>query len=167
MEGWGYMGYIYRKEAVVKTSPDTMLLVNQASNELDLTIGKNYDLHLEIEGFEVHGVTFANSFPLYGKGRWDIQLGIAAELLYGTEVQDGYVNGDAAALSENDYDFTFNSNYLYTENYLYDLDVAGTNLIWVHNAYFLYLLNIMRCPCLLWQMISSVSYIGRIYLIVM
>ena len=123
VEGWGYMGFVYRQEAVINSSPDTMLLINQASNKLDLTIGEKYDLYLEIEGFEVLGVTFANSFPLYEKDGWDIRLGIAAELLYGIQTQDGYVQGDGTALSKKDYDFTMYSNYLYTENYLYDLDV--------------------------------------------
>ena len=123
IEGWGYVGYVYREEAVINTSPDTMLLINQDSNELDLTIGKNYDLYLDIEGFEVHGITYANSFPIYEKDGWDIRLGIGAELLYGIQTQDGYVKGDASTLSEKDYDFTMHSYYLYTENYLYDLDV--------------------------------------------
>jgi hypothetical protein len=122
-ESWGYLGFVYREEAVIDTSPDTMLLVNQSSNKLDLTLGKNYDLYLGIEGFEVFGITYANSFALYEKDGWNIQLGIGAELLYGVDTQDGYVKGDATALSENDYDFTMHSSYLYTENYLYDLDV--------------------------------------------
>jgi len=123
IDGLGYVGYTYRKEAVIETSSDTMLLVNQASNDLDLTLGKQYNLGLEIEGFEVHGVMFANSISVYEKNGWNIRLGGAVELLYGTETQHGNVSGDASAVNESDYDFTLHSRYLYTENYLYELDV--------------------------------------------
>jgi len=123
IDGWGYIGYTYRKEAVIETSPDTMILVNQASNDLDLTPNKTYELDLTLEGFEVHGITFANTIPLFQKNGWDIRLGFAAELLYGTEAQHGSVNGEARASSEKDYNFSMHSLYLYTDNYLYDLDV--------------------------------------------
>jgi len=123
VDGWGYLGYTYRKEAVITSSSDAMLLINQATNDLDLILGKNYDMDLEIEGFEVHGIMLANSMTLYKKNGWDIRLGGAVELLYGTETQHGNVSGNASTLSERDYDFTLHSTYLYTENYLYDLDV--------------------------------------------
>ncbi len=123
IDGWGYIGYTYRKEAVIESSPDTMVLVNQASNDLDLTHNKIYELGLTLEGFEVHGITFANTIPLYKKNGWDIRLGFAGELLYGTETQHGSIDGKARSLSDKDYTFTMHSLYLYTDNYLYDLDV--------------------------------------------
>jgi hypothetical protein len=78
---------------------------------------------MQIEGFEVHGITWANRYPLYQDHGWDIQVGLGLELLYGTEAQEGYAIGSARANATNDYDFVWQSDYTYTENYLYDLDV--------------------------------------------
>lgn len=122
----GYVGYTYRKEVVIKTLPDTMRLLYQATNDLDLDTGSLYDLDFRIEGFAVHGIMFANNFSLYQKNGWDINIGIGVELLYGVESQDGYVTGDATASTANDYDFDMQSNYFYTENYLYDLYVESS-----------------------------------------
>lgn len=127
MDFLGYVGYTYRKEVVINTLPDTMRLLYQATNDLDLDTGSLYDLDFKIEGFEVHGIMFANNFSLYQKHGWDVNIGVAVELLYGVETQDGYVTGDATASAVDDYDFDAYSNYFYTENYLYDLDVARSN----------------------------------------
>ncbi|WP_295422050.1 hypothetical protein [Sulfurovum sp.] len=118
-----YIGYAYRKEATIKTSPDTMKLINQVSNELDLPIGKHYRVALEIEGFETHGMVLAKTVPLYQSDHWNIKLGLGTEFLYGMQTQHGTASGEAEAVSRTDYDFFWQSNYLYTENYLYDLDV--------------------------------------------
>jgi len=123
INGLGYLGLTYRQEAVMRTSADTMILVNQSSNDLDMTLDKNYNIALTIEGFEVYGITLANTLNLYKDKEYSVKLGFAVELLYGTQTQDGNVNGNATALSEKDYDFMFSSTYRYTENHLYDLEV--------------------------------------------
>lgn len=123
IDSLGYIGYTYRREAVVQASSDTAKLIHQVNNQQDLNLGETYDLDIKIEEFEVHGITWANSFPLYQDNGWDIQIGVGVELLYGTEGQDGSAIGDARANAVNDYDFTWQSDYRYTDNYLYDLDV--------------------------------------------
>ncbi|MBT8349204.1 MAG: hypothetical protein HKP62_07150 [Sulfurovum sp.] len=123
----GYVGYTHRKEVVMPTSSDTVRLLYQASNDLDLDIGESYDLDLKMEGFAAHGIMFANNFSVYQENGWDVNIGIGLELLYGVEMQDGYVRGNAITTAVNDYDFNMQSNYLYTENYLYDLDVESSH----------------------------------------
>ena len=118
-----YIGYAYRKEAMIKTSSDTMQLVNHVSNDLALPIGKKYQIDLNIEGFETHSIVLATLLPLYHADDLDITLGLSAEALYGIQTQNGYASGEAEAIASDDYDFTWNSHYLYTNNYLYDLDV--------------------------------------------
>jgi len=119
----GYLGYTYRREAVIETSSDTVKLIHEVSNEHDLTLGEAYDLDIKIEEFEVHGITWANTFPLYQRNGWKIQVGAGIELLYGTGGQDGNAVGNARVNAVNDYDFAWQSDYRYTDNYLYDLDV--------------------------------------------
>lgn len=118
-----YLGYVYRKEVVINTSSDTMKLINQISHELDLPIGKRYQVMLNIEGFETHGIVLAKTIPLYQSGYWYIALGVGTELLYGTQTQQGIASGEARAVSTTDYDFSLQSDYAYVNNYLYDLDV--------------------------------------------
>jgi hypothetical protein len=127
IDSLGYIGYTYRKEVVMPSSSDTVRLIYQATNDLDLDIGELYDLDLKMEGFAAHGIVVANHFQLYQQNGWDINIGVGLELLYGVEMQDGYVKGNAIATDLNDYDFNMHSNYLYTENYLYDLDVDSSN----------------------------------------
>jgi len=119
-----YIGYAYREEAIIKTSSDTMKLINQVSNDLDLPIGEKYQIDLAIEGFETHSIVLAKVIPLYHSGLWDITLGLGVEALYGIQTQDGQARGEAEAVAIDDYDFSWQSHYLYTENYLYDLDVT-------------------------------------------
>jgi len=125
IEGAGYLGYVYRKEAVIKASHDTMSFIYQVSNEHPLNINEQYDIAMEIEGFAAHGMTFSNSHILYTRGDIEWRIGYAVELLYATEVQHGNAVGSAVALGEKDYDFHWRSDYLYTDNYLYDYDVSS------------------------------------------
>lgn len=118
-----YIGYAYRKEAMIQTSSDTMKLINQVSHELDLPIGKDYQIALEIEGFETHGIVLSKAIPMYQSDHFHIKFGLGAEVLFGTQIQHGTASGEAKSVSTTDYDFSLQSYYLYTENYLYDLDV--------------------------------------------
>ncbi len=123
IEPYGYIGYTYRKEALMEISPDTALLVNQVNKKLDLSLGKKYQLYLALKGFETHGITLSKTVPLYQGSGFTINFGLAMELLYGIQTQKGKIEGEASTLSSHDYNFNVHSNYLYTENYLYDLDV--------------------------------------------
>ena len=125
IEGVGYFGYVYRKEAVIKASHDTMHFIYQVSNELPLNVNEQYDVALEIEGFAAHGLTFANRHTLYAKVDIEWSIGYAVEMLYASEAQHGNAVGSAVALGEKDYDFHWRSDYLYTDNYLYDYDVSS------------------------------------------
>jgi|GEM_PF-1771510 len=127
IKGWGYIGYSYRKEAVIKSTSDSMKLLYQVSNNLDLTTDDHYDIFISLKGFETHGIEFSNTYPLYSDGIFDIQIGYGIELMIGTEGQNGYVTGYASAVSKTEYDFNLNSYYYYTQNYLYDYDVEYTS----------------------------------------
>ncbi|QOY52835.1 hypothetical protein [Candidatus Sulfurimonas baltica] len=120
---WGYFGYAYRQEVAISASEDMVKLLYNAKNDIDFETSKVYNLSMEIDGFESHGLVVANSFELYKKNGWKFSAGFGLEFLYARQMQDGYILGDATAISEYDYDFSASSYYRYTENYLYDLDV--------------------------------------------
>jgi hypothetical protein len=121
-EKYGYIGYTYREEIFLKASQDTVELIYEATNKVDLEVGKYYDLYLLLKAYEMHGMTYANSLQIK-KNAWNITLGVAIEALYAKNMQDGYISGYAVANSEKDYSFSGVSHYNYTHNYLYDLTV--------------------------------------------
>ncbi len=49
-------GIPIEREEVLDTTSDTVKLIHQVNNKLDLDIDKIYDLDMSIEGFEVHGI---------------------------------------------------------------------------------------------------------------
>lgn len=123
---WGYIGYTYREEISLRASQNTVELIYNATNDLDLENAKVYDLDLKINAFEVHGILFAKSLGLYKKNTLNFNIGVGIELLYGKKMQDGYIKGSAQAVSKKDYNFNATSDYRYTHNYLYDLDVDNS-----------------------------------------
>lgn len=123
---WGYIGYTYRQEAAITATEDTIELIYKTSNDMDLETGRKYDVSMEIDGFEAEGILFANSFDFYKKNSLRFNIGVGIELLSGKQIQHGYIEGGAEVISEKDYDFYAESNYKYTDNYLYDLDVPNS-----------------------------------------
>jgi len=118
-----YMGYTYREEAMMNTSSDTMKLVNKVSNKLNLSLGRTYQVSLDTEGFEVHGFVLSKILTFYHSNTLDVKFAMSGELLHGIQIQHGSASGNALAIADKDYDFLWKSHYLYTENYLYDLEV--------------------------------------------
>jgi len=123
LKKYGYFGYTYRHQSFIQASEDTVLLVYQQNNKTGFTTGKNYELDISIEGFEVDGAVYAKSFKIYENSNRFLKFGFGFELLRGHNVQYGYVKGNAYANSEKDYNFYAVSDYYYSINYLYDLDV--------------------------------------------
>jgi len=120
---WGYLGYAYRHQSFTKASRDLTLLVWQQLNHKDFTVGKTYALDLVIRGYETDGIVYAKSLTLLESDTRSLTVGIGFSLLHGYNMQDGYLTGTARADSPKDYSYQAVSDYRYTENYLYDLDV--------------------------------------------
>ena len=120
---FGYIGYTYREEIFMQASQDTVKLLYLATNKKDLPVGTRYNLDLQIKAFQVQGITFANKWDIYNDNGWQINFGAGIELLYGNDMQDGYVKGTGIATSKKDYDFQATSDYTYTHNYLYKYSV--------------------------------------------
>ena len=122
-KGWGYVGYAYRHQAFTRASRDLALLTWQQLNHKDFTLGKEYDLDLAIKGYETDGIVFAKSLTLTDTATQRLTVGIGFSLLHGYNMQDGYLKGTARAESRKEYSFQAVSDYRYTRNYLYRLDV--------------------------------------------
>jgi len=120
---YGYIGYTFREEIFIDASQDTVELLYLTQNKKELPVGKRYNLSLCIKAYKMQGIVYANNLTLYKSSLWNINVGAGIEGLYATQMQDGYVKGYAVATSKKDYSFAGVSNYNYTHNYLYDLNV--------------------------------------------
>jgi len=123
---WGYVGYTYRKEVAITAAQGTIELLYKTKNDIDLETGKKYNLAVKIDGFEAQGISFANNFDIFKKNGVKVNLGVGVELLTARQMQHGYVRGSAEAISQKDYNYYAESDYKYTKNYLYDLDVPNS-----------------------------------------
>lgn len=118
------VGYVHRLETLIEASRDLVDLVHDTKNEMALPVGRTYDLHLRINGFQADGVALQRRFPLYESGDFALQGGFGLSLLRGILMQEGTINGQATTISTKDYNFDAVVNSYYSHNYLYKLDVA-------------------------------------------
>ncbi len=123
LKNWGYFGYTYRHQSLIKANRDTVLLTWQQLNDTGFIPGKVYTLDISINGFETDGIVYAKRVDVIKSKDRSLKLGLGFELLRGKNMQEGYLKGDALANSSKDYDFNAVSDYRYTQNYLYNLDV--------------------------------------------
>jgi len=120
--GW-HIGYVHRLETMIEASRDFVDLFYAIKHSEDLTVGRQYDLNLKINGFQADGLHVAKSIPLYAKNDLTIRGGLGLSFLRGIRMQQGVVDGTATALAGKDYSYEGIVDYYYTSNYLYDLDL--------------------------------------------
>ena len=120
-----FIGYFYQYSAFIDTDKDFTDLYYRAKNKKELKTKKRYLLNLEIDGIKQQGLIFSGDKKIYDNDRFAIYFGSAVYISYGLEMQNGYINGFAKAISTKDYDIHAYASYYYTHNYLYKLDVES------------------------------------------
>lgn len=118
-----YIGYAYRHDVFISASEDLTLLNYLTKNKLDLPIGQEFDLTLSIDGFEAHSIVLGKAFIFKPHKDGILSLSLATSFLYASNMQQGTLQGTATASSKKDYDFYASTDYYYTYNYLYDLNI--------------------------------------------
>lgn len=111
--------FFHRLEVYIEASRDTVDLIYEDKNGIDNTKGKNYDIDLEIDGFEAFGIG-GNTKTQYNK---NLSIYAGAYLLYGLNAQNGRMKGDVQITTDNQYIYEANIDYKYTDNLLYDLEI--------------------------------------------
>ena len=114
MDHWT-IGLFQRGEHYYRFTPDTALLKYQTENKIALLPGKEYELALTASGFEANGLSLGYDFATRMG-----DLGITLSLLEGQKITDGKLQGQANAISEDDYDFSFDVDYFYSRDSLFD-----------------------------------------------
>ena len=110
------LGAIKRYDYFYRFTPDTAALVHASKNKTPLETGQRYALNLDANSLESFGVRLAYSF--------EVKKGLtgqaALSLLRGQEFVAGAIWGEAEAISDKDFDASFEVDYAYSEDLLFD-----------------------------------------------
>ncbi len=115
-DGKQSMGIIYRFDVLAKYTSETIEFLHQVKNKTPLPLNKEYDISLDIKHFRAGGVKFDYAFQLSQK----ISLVPSLSILRAHYLTEGILQGNATAISEQDYDFDLNVDYYYTRDTLFN-----------------------------------------------
>jgi hypothetical protein len=119
---YGYFGYVYREEIFIKSNRDFIEFFYLTHNKKNLPINKTYTGKFNIKAYKMNGIIYSKKFQK-SINSYFFSGGIGLEALYATDMQNGYIKGKAYTISQKNYNFEAFSNYNYTHNYLYKLNV--------------------------------------------
>ena len=119
-KGFG-IGYLSRYDYEIEYSTDTAELYYLVNNKKDLPIDKQYDLFLSAKHLYSEGVRLSYRFQFNKQ----LELTIGGSYLKGLLLTEGKISGTATVLAENDYDFTADVNYYYSEDVMFDRKVES------------------------------------------
>ncbi len=120
-----YLEYFYQYSVFLDTNKEFTDFLHSVKNKNNLIANKIYTPKLDIIGIKQNGLLVSKSQKIFENDKYTFGLAGAFYISYGTEMQDGVVNGDIISTGAKDYDIDVSSSYYYTHNYLYDLDVKG------------------------------------------
>lgn len=123
---WGHfsLGYVLREHYDLRFTPDTADLYWRNANRADLPVNRVYDLNLYADHFKAQGVrvAFLDGVEFNHFGSLHYRMGVsywqADDLINGTLV------GQARAIADNDYVYQADLAYHYSEDRLFERQVA-------------------------------------------
>ncbi len=110
------LGIFTRYDHDLTFSEDLAELYYLSTNKLALEIGKTFQLDLSTRHYKTDGLRIGRHFEIAES----LNLAIGLSYLRGLQLTDGYLSGEATAISKNDYEFTFHTDYYYSEDPLFD-----------------------------------------------
>lgn len=114
------LGILRRYDYFYEFTPDTAYLKHSAENHLDLVPGQELELYLKANEFIANGITLGFA-EIVGKA----SFGIRVSYLKGEQLTSGSLSGSASVINEKDYDLNFDVDYYYSEDLLFDREVAA------------------------------------------
>jgi hypothetical protein len=110
------LGYIKRYDYYFEYSPETAEGIYDVKNKVPLVPGEQYDLFLAANTLVSDGlrITFNQEFSQ------SFSYGVSISYLRGERFTNGSLNGQAEAITDNEYDFSFDVDYFYSQDRLFD-----------------------------------------------
>lgn len=120
--GWKQwrFGIFRRYDYFYEFTPDTAFLKHSAENNLDLTPGEQLDIYLSANALIANGLSLSFTHVIN-----NASFGIKASYLKAQKLTSGSLAGKAQVVAENDYDLNFDVDYYYSEDKLFDREVAA------------------------------------------
>ncbi|MEK6750607.1 MAG: hypothetical protein AABY83_15615 [Pseudomonadota bacterium] len=118
--GWS-LGALHRYDARVRYTSDTLEFMKNIKTQQPLTVGRQYNILLDINHFEAHGVRASYSFG--DNSIWRVTVGGAYLRL--DYLVSGKLVGHVVPTSDKAYDFSFDVDYFYSKDSLFDRPVAA------------------------------------------
>lgn len=119
VENWRFAVF-ERHDYVFEFAPSTAKLFYDTNNKKALVVGEDYTLKLDSNSFIARGWKVG-----YQRAWSGFHFGAAVSYLEGLELTDGAASGRATVVAENDYDFSFDVDYYYNEDSLFDREVTS------------------------------------------
>ena len=148
------LGIFKRYDYELEFSPDTADFIYRMENKQALQAGKTYQLDLRVRHSYSEGVRLSHEFhPEKG-----LSLALGLSYLRGLRLTEGALQGEATAVSANDYDFKFDVDYFYSKDSLFDREVHTPS----GQGYSLDLLLVWRPDTQLTASLTVKDLVGRI-----
>jgi hypothetical protein len=117
--GFGYKGWQIglgeRLDYLARFSEETAEILYRTNNHLPLDPGRSYSLLLDVEQAHSRSLRVGYTQTL-GRG---FELSLGAALLRGIRLTSGRLSGQVQAVSETDYNFSFDVDYFYSQDALF------------------------------------------------
>lgn len=114
-KGNWWLSGIYRYQQHYEFHTDTADFYQALENTQQLEAGRTYRIDLKSRRFEAHGLRAAYQFNVND----DFSMRLGGGVFYAGKLQSGTLTGTATALSDREYDYHANVNYLYDEDLLF------------------------------------------------
>jgi hypothetical protein len=113
------LGYIKRYDYYFEYSPETADGVHKVKNKTPLVPGEQFDLFLDANTMVSDGlrITFNQEYSQ------SFSYGVSVSYLRGELFNDGSLSGQAEVITDKEYEFSFDVDYYYSEDKLFDREV--------------------------------------------
>ena len=121
-----YVGYFYTRNLFVVTSRGFVDFYHTLKNGSKFDSKQKYNLKLDMDGIEEHGVLISRNFPLLDTEEYELSAGVSGYFSYATGIQYGSLTGKSSIGADGTYSASGITDYYYQNNLLYDLDTKKT-----------------------------------------
>ncbi len=109
-------GLLYRLDIRMSYHPDTIDLLHQTKLRENLPVGRHYTLQLKMNQYTARGFRIARRHEF--NNFFKLEAGLS--LLKSRQLISGDLSGQAMAVAAKDYDFSFDVDYFYSRDALFD-----------------------------------------------
>lgn len=113
------LSYIARYDYFIDSHPDTAEAYYLSENKLPFDAGRRYRAKINVNHIRAQGLKVSRRLML----RSDLSATLSVSYLAGRRLTQGKLSGHVTALSDKDFDFDVNVDYVYSKDHLFDREV--------------------------------------------